>query len=124
MDARDMEGCHQLPLSMNCRGHNKMAIVKFVTQKYAEALLKDKKQVSLKNFSHLYVPNKVFLSVSLCPYRFIWVNVRICKGKGRFTMFFCLGDIVCIKLLENGSPVKLHHIRDIPNFPLDSDIEN
>ena len=88
MDARDMEGCHQLPLSMNCRGHNKMAIVKFVTQKYAEALLKDKKQVSFKNFSHLYVPNKVFLSVSLCPYRFIWVNVRICKGKGRFTMFF------------------------------------
>ena len=52
------------------------------------------------------------------------VNVRICKGKGRFTMFFCLESIVCIKLLDNGSPVKLHHISNIPNFPLDLDIEN
>ena len=37
---------------------------------------------------------------------------------------FCLGGIFCIKLLENGSPVKLHHINDIPNFSSDSDIEN
>ena len=52
------------------------------------------------------------------------VNVRICKGKGRFTMFFCLGGIVCIKLSQNGSPVKIHHISDIPNLPLNYDIEN
>ena len=43
VDARDIEGCHQLPLSRNSRGHNKRVIVKFVNQKYAEALLKDKK---------------------------------------------------------------------------------
>ena len=36
----------------------------------------------------------------------------------------CQVSIVCIKLSENGSPVKLHHISDIPNFPSDSDIEN
>ena len=120
-----MEGCNQLPLSMNCRGHDKMAIVKFVTQKYAEALLKDKKQVSFKNFSYLHVPNKVFVSVSLCPYyRFIWGKCKDLQRQGKVHHVFCLGDIVCIKLLENGSPVKLHHIRDIPNFPLDSDIEN
>ena len=27
-------------------------------------------------------------------------------------------------LSENESPVKLHHVSDIPNFSLDSDIEN
>ena len=43
VDARDIEGCHRLPLSRNSRGHNKRAIVMFVNQKYAEALLKDKK---------------------------------------------------------------------------------
>ena len=43
MDARDIEGCHRLPLSRNSRGHNKRVIVKFVYWKYAEALLKDKK---------------------------------------------------------------------------------
>ena len=48
VDARDIEGCHQLPLSRNSRGHNKRVIVKFVNQKYAEALLKDKKRISCK----------------------------------------------------------------------------
>ena len=43
VDARDIEGCQRLPLSRNSRGHNKKAIVMFVNQKYAEALLKDKK---------------------------------------------------------------------------------
>ena len=35
-------------LSRNSRGHNKRVIVKFVNQKYAEALLKDKKRISSK----------------------------------------------------------------------------
>ena len=73
VDARDIEGCHRLPLSRNSRGHEKRVIVKFVHRKCAEALLKDKKRISGKNFGHLHVTNKVFASVSLCPYyRFNW----------------------------------------------------
>ena len=30
VDARDIEGCHRLPLSRNSRGHDKRVIVKFV----------------------------------------------------------------------------------------------
>ena len=72
MNARDIEGCHRLPLSRNSRGHDKKVIVKFVNTKYEEAMLKGKKRISGKNFGHLNVTNKVFVSVSLCPYyRFI-----------------------------------------------------
>ena len=69
MDARDIEGCHRFPLSRNSRGYSRRVIVKFVNRKYAEALLKDKKQISSKNFGHLHVTNKVFVSVSLWPYK-------------------------------------------------------
>ena len=69
MDARDIEGCHRFPLSRNSRGHDRRVIVKFVNRKYAEALLKDEKQISSKNFGHLHVTNKVFVSVSLWPYK-------------------------------------------------------
>ena len=68
MDTRDIEGCHRLPLSRNSTGHDKKVIVKFVNRKYAEALLKDKKRISGKNFGHLQVTNKVSVSVSLRPY--------------------------------------------------------
>ena len=125
MGVRDIEGCHQLPLSRNSRGHDKRVIVKFVNRKYAEALLKDKKRISGKSFGHLHVTNKIFLSVSLCPYyRFIWGKCKDLQRQGKVHHVFCLGGIVCIKLSENGSPVKLHHISDIPNFPSDSDTEN
>ena len=43
-------------------------IVKFVNRKYVEAMLKDKKRISGKNFGHLNVTSKAFVSVSLCPY--------------------------------------------------------
>ena len=53
----------------------------------------------------------------LCPFvhtiDISGANVRIFKGKEKHTMFFCLGGPVSIKLLENGSPIKL--LRDIPN---------
>ena len=90
-----------------------------------EVLLKDKKRSSGKNFGHLLVTNKVFVSGSLCPYyRFIWSKCKDLQRQGKVHHVFCLGGIVCLKLSENGSPAKLHHIRDIPNFPLDSDIES
>ena len=37
---------------------------------------------------------------------------------------FCLGGVVCIKLSENGSPIKLYHMKDVPDFPSESSIEN
>ena len=39
-------------------------------------------------------------------------------------MFFCLGGVVCIKLSENGSPIKLYHMNGIPDFPSESSVEN
>ena len=125
VDVRDIEGCHRLPLSRNSRGHDKRVIVKYVNWKYAEAMLKDKKRISGKNFGHLNVTNKLFVSVSLCPYyRYIWGKCKDLQRQGKVHHVFHVGNIFCIKLLENGSPVKLHHISDIPNFPSDSDIGN
>ena len=43
VEARDIEGCHRLPLSSYSRGHDQRAIVKFVNRKSAGTLLKDKK---------------------------------------------------------------------------------
>ena len=107
------------------RGHDKRVIVKFVNQKYAEVMLKVKKRISGKNFGHLNVTNKVFVSVSFCPYyRFIWGKCKDLKRQRQVHHAFCLGGIVCVILSKNGSPVKLHHISDITNFSSDSDIEN
>ena len=99
VDARDSEGCHGLPPSRNSIGQNKMVIIKFVNRKYAEAMLKDKKRISSKNFGYLKVTNRVFVSVSLCPYyKYIWDKITTCKGKGRFTMFLyrkhCLYKVI------------------------------
>ena len=125
VNARDIEGCHRLPLSRNSRGHDKRVIVKFVNRKYAEAMLKDKKRISGKNFEHLNVTNKVFVSVFLCRYyTYILGKCEDLERQGKVHHVFCLGVIVCIKLSENGSLVKTYHISDIPNFPSDSDIEN
>ena len=83
VDTRDIEGCHQLPLSRNSRGHHKKTIVKFVNRKYAEAMLKDNKLISHKNVGHLNVINKVFGSVSLCPYyRYIWGKCKDLQRQG------------------------------------------
>ena len=66
IDSKDIEGCHRLPLSRNSRGQDKRVNVKFVNRKHLEALLRYKKQISSKSLNHLNVPNKVFVSVSLC----------------------------------------------------------
>ena len=111
VEARNIEGFHRLPLSRNSRGRDKKVIVKFVNRKYAEALLKDKKRISGKNVEHLHVINKVFVSASLCPYyRYIWGKCKDLQRQGEVHHVFYRGGIVCIKLSENGSPVKLYHI--------------
>ena len=66
-----------------------------------------------------------FLYLYLCPYyRYIWGKCKDLQRQGKVHHIFCLGDIVCIKLSENESLVKLHHISGIPDFASDSDIEN
>ena len=94
MDTRDIEGCHRLPLSKNSRGHDRRVIVKFFNRKYAEAMLKDKKRISGKNLGQLNVTNKVFFSVSLCPYyRLIWGKFKDLPRRGKVHHVFCLGGI-------------------------------
>ena len=66
IEPKDIEGCHRLPVSRYSRDSNKRVIVKFVNRKHLEALLRNKKSIS-KDFSHLNVHDKVFVSVSLCP---------------------------------------------------------
>ena len=72
VEARDIEGCHQLPVSTNSGSHDKRVIVKFFHRKKVEALLKkDKKQISGKSLWQLLVANKVFVSVPFCTYLFV-----------------------------------------------------
>ena len=62
--------------------------------------------------------------LSQCPFFHITgtfeVSARIYKVKAMQIMFF----VVCIKLSENSSPIKLYQMIDIPNFPSESSIEN
>ena len=120
VEVRDIEQCHRLPLSRNSRSHNKWVIVKFVNRKNAEALLKDKKRISSKSFGRLHVTKKNFVSISLCPYyRYNWGKCKDLQKQGKLP-----DGLICIKLSENGSPVKLLYINDILDFPSDSNIEN
>ena len=78
IEPKDIEGCHRLPVSRYSRDSNKRVIVKFFNRKPPETLLRRKKSISSKDFSHLNVHDKVFVSVSLFPYyRHIWGK---CKG--------------------------------------------
>ena len=100
-------------------------IVKFINWKHSEALLRDKKRISSKNFNHFNVPNKVFVSVSLCScYRYIWGKCKDLQRQDQVNHVFCLGGVVCIKLSENVSPIELYHMNVIPDFPSESSVEN
>ena len=113
IDPKDIAGCYRLLLLRNSRVQDKRVIAKFVNRKHLEALLRDKKRVSSKSFSHLNVLNKVFAPVSFCPnYRYIWGKCKNLQRQGQVNHVFCLGGVVCIKLSKNGSPIKLYH------FPL------
>ena len=90
VEARDIEECHRSPLSRNSRGHDKRVIVKFVNRKYAEALLKDKKNESVVKTLDIYLSLTKFLYLYLFAHTIdiYGVNVQLCKDKERFTMFF------------------------------------
>ena len=118
IDPKDIEGCHRRPVSRYSTGQDKRVIVKFVNWKLSEALLRDKKRISSKSFNHLNVPNKAFVSVSFCPYyRYIWGRCKDLQRQGQINHSFCLGGVLCIKLSENGNPIKPYHMNDIPDFP-------
>ena len=68
IEPKDIEGCHRLPVCRYSRDSNKKVIVKFVNRKHPKALQRNKKSISCKEFSHLNVHGKVFVSVCLCPY--------------------------------------------------------
>ena len=65
VDARDIEGCHQLLLARNSRGHDKRLIVKFVNGKFSEAMLKDKTNESVVKSLVIYMSLTKFLYLYL-----------------------------------------------------------
>ena len=92
IEPKDIERCHRLPVSRYSRDSNKRVIVKFVNRKHPEAMLRNKRSISSKDFSHLNVHGKVFVSVSLCPYyRYIWgKSAKTCKEEGKSVKSFAL----------------------------------
>ena len=53
IEPKDIEGCHRLPVSRYSRDSNKRVIVNFVNRKHPEAMLRNKRSISNKGFSHL-----------------------------------------------------------------------
>ena len=117
IEPKDIEGCHCLPVSRCSRNSNKRVIVKFVNRKHPEAMLRNKKSISNKDFSHLNVHGKVFVSVSLCPYyRYIWGKCKDLQRRGKIYQVFCL---VAVLLHERSSARKIFHECDL--LDLDTD---
>ena len=90
IEQKDIEGCHRLPDSRYSRDYNKRVIVKFVNRKHPEATLRNKKSINNKDFSHLNVRGKAFVSVSLCPYYRYIRSARTCKEEGNSIKSFAL----------------------------------
>ena len=121
IEPKDIEGCHRLPASRYSRDSNKRVIVKFINRKHPEAMLRNKRSISNKDFSHLNVHGKVFVSVSLCPYyRYIWgKSAKTCKKRGKISQVFRLGSTIAVKVTERSSARKIFHECDL--LDLDTD---
>ena len=74
-------GFHRLPVSRYSQDSNKRVIVKF-NRKYPEALLKNKKSISSKDFSHL---NLFVLTTVISG-----ANAKTCKEEGKPINSFAL----------------------------------
>ena len=93
---------------------------KFVNRKYPEAMLRNKKSNSNKDFSHASVYGKVFVSDSLCPYyRYIWGKCKDLQRRGKIYQVFCLGSTIAVKVTECSSARKIFHEFDL--LDLDTD---
>ena len=67
IELKDSKGCRCLPISRNSRDSNKRIITNLDNRKHPEALLQNKTTISSKDFSHLNVHGKVYVSVSFSP---------------------------------------------------------
>ena len=120
IEPKDIEGCHHLPVSQYSGDSNKRVIIKFVNRKHPDALLRNKKTISTKDFSHLNVHGKVFVSVSLCPYYwYIWAKSKDLQRRGKIYQVFYLGGTIAVKVTERTSARKIVHECDI--LDLDTD---
>ena len=109
----DIEGCHRLPLSRNNAGGTKRVIVKSVSRKYSEVVLRLKKITSSCS--------KVFISNSQCSYyRYLWGKCKYLQQRGIFNQVFCLGAVVTIKFSEDGPLVKIYHENDLKIYQSDA----
>ena len=114
IEPKDIEGCHRLPISRYSRDSNKRVIVKFINRKHPEAMLRNKKSINNKDFSHLNVHGEVFVSVSLCPYyRYIWGKYKDLQRRGKTYQVFCLGGTITVKVTERSSARKIFHECDL-----------
>ena len=120
-EPKDIEGCHCLPVSRYSRDSNKRVIVKFVNRKHPEAMLRNKRSISNKDFSHLNVNDgKVFVSVSLYPYyRYVLGKCKDLQRRGKIYQVFCLGRTIAVKVTERSSARKIFHECDL--LDLDTD---
>ena len=91
IEPKDIEGFHRLPVSRYSRDSNKRVIVKFVNRKYPEALLRNKKFISSKDFFHLTVHGKaLFLFLFLLTFSISGVSTKTCKENRKFIKSFAL----------------------------------
>ena len=68
--------------------------------------------------------NRVFITMSLWTYYgYIWGKSKDLQRQGQVNHVFCLGAVVCIKLFENGGPIRLDHMNDIPESQSESTTE-
>ena len=120
IEPKDIEGYHRFSVSRYSRDSNKRVIVKFVNRKYPEVLLRNKKSINSKDFSHLNVHGKVFVSVSLCLYhRYIWGKCKDQQRRGKIYQDFCLRGTISVKVAECRRARKIFHECDI--LDLDTD---
>ena len=117
---KDIEGSHRLQASRYSRDSNKRVIVKFVNRKQPEAMLRNQTSISNKDFSHLNVHGKVFVSVSLCPYHhYIWGKWKDLQRRGKINQVFYLGSTITVKVTECSCSRKIFHECDL--FDLNTD---
>ena len=92
----------------------------FDNRKHPEAMLRNKNSISNKDFYHLNVHGKVFVSVSLCSYCwYIWGKCKDLQRRGKIYQGFCLGGTIAVKATERSSARKIFHESDLLDLDID-----
>ena len=95
IEPKDIEGCHRLPVSRYSRDSNKSVIVKFVNRKHPEAMLRNKRSISNKDFSHLNVLFALTTGIS-------GVSAKTYKEEGKSIKSFALWRYYCTNAAVQG----------------------